>query len=137
MAEPVPANQPVQESTSSTVTIVAAADAQDSNIPTLHLKLKKPKNDKKVQWTNETVDNEDMNKKKSSCCCIYTKPKTIEDESSSSDDSEDECDHCKGHIEKKKHKRSKGDSSHDHIPNCSSNENHVEANLNGQSSLSN
>jgi len=35
--------------------------------PRLHLKLQRPKNDKKVKWTTETVDNEDMNKKKSKC----------------------------------------------------------------------
>ena len=35
--------------------------------PTLHLKLRRPKNDKKVKWTTETVDNEHMNKKKSKC----------------------------------------------------------------------
>lgn len=35
--------------------------------PRLHLKLHRPKNDKKVKWTTETVDNEHMNKKKSKC----------------------------------------------------------------------
>lgn len=37
------------------------------DVPTLHLRLRKPKNDKKVQWTTETVDNEHLNKKKSKC----------------------------------------------------------------------
>ncbi|KAF2904874.1 hypothetical protein ILUMI_01291, partial [Ignelater luminosus] len=37
----------------------------DGDVPTLRLRLKKPKSDKKVQWTTETIDNEDMNKKKS------------------------------------------------------------------------
>lgn len=40
---------------------------QDHEIPTLKLRLTKPKNDKKVKWTNETVDNEHLNKKKSKC----------------------------------------------------------------------
>lgn len=40
---------------------------QDGDVPTLRLRLKKPKSDKKVQWTTETIDNEDMNKKKSKC----------------------------------------------------------------------
>ena len=35
--------------------------------PQVKLKLKKPKNDKKIKWTQDTVDNEDMNKKKSKC----------------------------------------------------------------------
>ena len=38
--------------------------------PRVTLKLKKPKNDKKVKWTTETVDNENMNKKKSKCKII-------------------------------------------------------------------
>ena len=34
----------------------------------VHLKLSKPqKNRKKVKWTEETVDNENMGKKKSKC----------------------------------------------------------------------
>lgn len=33
----------------------------------LLLKLKKPKNDKQVQWDSKTVDNEHMDKKKSKC----------------------------------------------------------------------
>jgi len=103
MADPVPTQQGVSDATSSTVTIVST-DTQDGDVPTLTLRLKKPKNDKKVQWTTETVDNEDMNKKKSKCCCIYNKPKKF-DESSSSDDSDDECDHCHGHVEKKKLKK--------------------------------
>ncbi|CAF1499110.1 unnamed protein product [Rotaria magnacalcarata] len=28
----------------------------------------------RVQWTEETIDNEHLNRKKSKCCCIYTKP---------------------------------------------------------------
>lgn len=71
------------------------------------MKLKKPKPDRKVQWSTETVDNEHMNKKKSKCCCIYEKPRKF-GESSSEEDSDDECEHCKGHVEKKKMKR------HDH-----------------------
>lgn len=33
-------------------------------------------------------------------CCIYKKPTQFGESSSS--DSEDECDHCHGHVEKKK-----------------------------------
>lgn len=36
-------------------------------------------------------------------CCIYKKP--LEFGESSSDDDEDECDHCFGHVEKKKKNR--------------------------------
>lgn len=42
-------------------------------------------------------------------CCIYKKP--LEFGESSSDDDDDECDHCFGHVEKKKKNRRKnGDS---------------------------
>lgn len=34
-------------------------------------------------------------------CCIYEKPKKF-DESSSEDESDDECEHCQGHVDKKK-----------------------------------
>ncbi|CAG9839161.1 unnamed protein product [Diabrotica balteata] len=72
-------------------------------VPRVRLKLRKPRTDRKVQWSTETVDNENMNKKKSKCCCIYDKPKKFGE--SSSDEDEDECDHCHGHVEKKKHKQ--------------------------------
>ncbi|KAE9418677.1 hypothetical protein Angca_003194, partial [Angiostrongylus cantonensis] len=55
-----------------------------------------------VNWTTDTVDNENMGKKKSKCCCIYKKKKTWQDDSSS-DDSECETGSCRGHVEKKKH----------------------------------
>ncbi|XP_050072547.1 E3 ubiquitin-protein ligase PPP1R11-like [Anopheles maculipalpis] len=67
--------------------------------PVLRLRLQKPRNGKKVQWTNGTVDNEHMNKKKSKCCCIYVKPRAFGESSS---ESEDECEHCFGHVELKK-----------------------------------
>ena len=79
---------------------------------TLKLKLqskKKPK--KKIQWTEDTVDNEGkrifliqlcsnslilgLGKKKSKCCCQYTKPR--KDLDCSSSEEEEDCDHCPGH----------------------------------------
>ncbi|EAT40594.1 AAEL007679-PA [Aedes aegypti] len=70
--------------------------------PVLRLRLKKPRTDKKVQWTNGTVDNEHMNKKKSKCCCIYVKPREFGESSS---ESEGECEHCFGHVEQKKKRK--------------------------------
>uniref|UniRef100_A0A182MRH4 E3 ubiquitin-protein ligase PPP1R11 n=1 Tax=Anopheles culicifacies TaxID=139723 RepID=A0A182MRH4_9DIPT len=67
--------------------------------PVLRLRLQKPRNGKKVQWTNGTVDNEHLNRKKSKCCCIYVKPRAFGESSS---ESEDECEHCFGHVELKK-----------------------------------
>jgi len=49
-----------------------------------------------------------MNKKKSKCCCIYKKP--LEFGESSSEEDEDECEHCFGHVEKKKKNQRKKDS---------------------------
>lgn len=69
---------------------------------TVRLTLKKPESKKKVQWQSGTVDNENMNKKKSKCCCQYEKPRAFEESSSSS---EDECENCHGHVERKKKNR--------------------------------
>ncbi|KAI5630664.1 coA-transferase family III domain-containing protein [Phthorimaea operculella] len=72
-------------------------------ITVVTLRPTRPAERKRVVWTEDTVDNENMNKKKSKCCCIYEKPRKF-DESSSESDS-DECEHCFGHVErKKKHK---------------------------------
>jgi len=82
---------------SSTAVCIDQQNSETKKI--LRLKLKKPKPDKKVAWSSDTVDNEHMNKKKSKCCCIYEKPRRF-DESSS--DTDDECEHCRGHVERKK-----------------------------------
>ncbi|XP_066246512.1 E3 ubiquitin-protein ligase PPP1R11-like [Euwallacea similis] len=100
MSDSGPSAQHLESSTSS-ATLVETADEQDHTVPRLTVKLKKPRTDKKVQWTTGTVDNENLGKKKSKCCCIYNKPRKF-GESSSSDSSDDECDHCQGHVEKKK-----------------------------------
>lgn len=49
------------------------------DVATIRLKLRKPKSRKKVNWTEETVDNENMDKKKSKCksCMIVTGTKII------------------------------------------------------------
>jgi len=63
---------------------------------TLRLHLKKKEKKKKIQWTEDTIDNEGLGKKKSKCCCQYSKPRKDLDESSS--DSESDCDNCFGHT---------------------------------------
>ncbi|XP_065056312.1 E3 ubiquitin-protein ligase PPP1R11-like [Rhopilema esculentum] len=70
----------------------------------LVLHLQKPKNDKKVQWKQGTVDNENAGKKSSKCCCIYERPKVFGESSSESEESDNE-DKCKG--PKDYHKKSK------------------------------
>lgn len=47
-----------------------------------------------------------MDKKKSKCCCVYVKPRTFGESSS---ESEDECDHCYGHVEMKKKEKHPND----------------------------
>lgn len=74
---------------------------QTNSLGQVVVKLKKPKTKKVVKWTENTIDNEHMNKRKSKCCCIYKKPKANFDESSS-DSSDDECENCFGHVEAKK-----------------------------------
>ncbi|XGW21566.1 hypothetical protein V3C99_004487 [Haemonchus contortus] len=69
-----------------------------------------------VNWTTDTVDNENLGKKKSKCCCIYKKKKTWQD-SSSSDDSDCETGNCRGHVEKKKGHDSHSDGG-DHAGPC-------------------
>jgi len=64
----------------------------------LKLKLKKPRPTRRVQWTEETIDNENMNKKKSKCCCIYKKP--VDFGESESEDSDSDCEHCSHHTPK-------------------------------------
>lgn len=78
--------------------------ASGSTSPPMRVKLTKPaakqKVEKKVSWTDETVDNEHLNKKKSKCCCVFEKQRQMGE--SSSDDTDDECTHCSGHVELKK-----------------------------------
>ncbi|XP_071480244.1 uncharacterized protein [Diadema setosum] len=75
--------------------------------PTVTLKLRKPKNKKKVNWKTGVVDNEHMGKKKSKCCCIYEKKRMFGESSSSSEgESDDDCKLCrrqqKGNYQKHK-----------------------------------
>ncbi|KAK6015156.1 protein phosphatase inhibitor [Ostertagia ostertagi] len=56
------------------------------SIQELVLRLSREPERPHVNWTTDTVDNENLGKKKSKCCCIYKKKKTWQD-SSSSDDS--------------------------------------------------
>lgn len=55
------------------------------------LKELKLKQNKKVHWTEDTIDNEGMGKKKSKICCIYHKPRLNPDDTSS-DESCSSCD---------------------------------------------
>lgn len=74
-------------------------DKPSSPAVTIKLRKPKPKLTKKVSFTEDTVDNEELGKKKSKCCCIYEKPKQFAESSDS--ESEKECQHCSGHVEAK------------------------------------
>ncbi|CAF0818109.1 unnamed protein product [Adineta steineri] len=85
-----------------TTTTVETNQLIRGNPPTLVLELNNPiETGPRVRWTEETIDNEHMNKKKSKCCCVYTKPhdpQTNHDETT--DDNEfDNCQHCRYHTE--------------------------------------
>lgn len=90
MAQPAPVEAPT---TTETETVTVAPEATD-NEPTLHLRLARPHNPRRVGWQSGTVDNEHMNKKKSKCCCVYRKPRPFGESSS---DEEDDCKACVGH----------------------------------------
>jgi len=79
-----------------TSTATVTEETTEGNEETLRLKLKKGAEKKKIQWTEDTVDNEGLGKKKSKCCCQYKKPRANLDESSE-DESDDGCGDCPGH----------------------------------------
>jgi len=82
---------------SQTITEPEETNDENSAPPTLRLKLKKDQKErKKVQWTNETVDNEHLGKKKSKCCCVFVKKRAFGE--SDSEESDGDCDHCTGHT---------------------------------------
>ncbi|XP_063891283.1 E3 ubiquitin-protein ligase PPP1R11 [Helicoverpa armigera] len=96
------------EDMATTSTAVATVPPQTQEEPVervavITLRPTRPETRKKVVWTEDTVDNEHMNKKKSKCCCIYEKPKKFGE--SDSEDSDDELENCSGHVEKKRGKR--------------------------------
>ncbi|XP_041481950.1 E3 ubiquitin-protein ligase PPP1R11-like [Lytechinus variegatus] len=89
----------------STRTTTATEETRSS--PSVTLKLRKPKSDKKVNWKTGVVDNEHMGRKKSKCCCIYNKPRMFGESSSSSEgESDDDCKLCRKQQKKNysKHK---------------------------------
>lgn len=92
-----------QEIPSSSNTVTVIPETETDSLGQVVLKLKKPITKKVVKWTENTIDNEHMNKRKSNCCCIYKKPKVNFDDSSS--DSDDECENCFGHVEVKRANR--------------------------------
>ncbi|CAJ0577121.1 unnamed protein product, partial [Mesorhabditis spiculigera] len=86
-------------STTETTTIQPIGPPETTNL-VLRLADREPDTDAipHVRWTADTVNNEGMGKKKSKCCCIYKKVKRWDE---SDTESENETEHCRGHVEKK------------------------------------
>lgn len=78
--------------------------------------------ERRVAWTENTVDNEKLGRKSSKICCIYHKPKNFDesssDESSSSDDSDDTGDEhddvARRQLAKKRQEKKRQAESDDH-----------------------
>uniref|UniRef100_A0A0N4ZP42 E3 ubiquitin-protein ligase PPP1R11 n=1 Tax=Parastrongyloides trichosuri TaxID=131310 RepID=A0A0N4ZP42_PARTI len=94
-------NIPSPSTTTITETIIAEATSPSTEQEgeTLILRLSSTDNTPRVHWSENTVDNEHMNKKKSKCCCIFKKQRRWDEDSSGSDE-EKETEHCRGHVEK-------------------------------------
>ena len=90
--------------TGSTTITTTTNNQPSTSSTTVKLNLQKRKNSKKVVFTDDTIDNENLNRKKSKCCCIYEKPKITFDQSDS--EPEDECNNCYGHKKDDVDKRS-------------------------------
>lgn len=54
----------------------------------LVLKLKEPKKDNKIQWAEDTIDNENLGRKSSKRCCIFHKRKSFAESDSDESDSD-------------------------------------------------
>ncbi|CAF2129565.1 unnamed protein product [Rotaria magnacalcarata] len=85
----------------STSTVIKTKTAR-VNPPTLVLELNHSnETGPRVQWTEETIDNEHLNRKKSKCCCIYTKPhdpQSLNNQTTEVNEF-DNCQHCRFHTE--------------------------------------
>ncbi|XP_042201879.1 E3 ubiquitin-protein ligase PPP1R11 isoform X2 [Callorhinchus milii] len=88
---------------SCTVTETVASQP-DTETRSITLRLRKRKTDKKVEWSSDTVDNENLGRRSSKCCCVYNKARVFGESSSESEDDDDEDDdgcgnaHCiRGH----------------------------------------
>ncbi|KAM9326224.1 E3 ubiquitin-protein ligase PPP1R11 [Gastrophryne carolinensis] len=85
-------------SNNSSSTVTTESDQAEPR--SLTLKLRKRKPDKKVEWSCDTVDNENLGRRSSKCCCIYEKPRAFGESSTESEDDDEGCDsaHCiRGH----------------------------------------
>ncbi|KAL0250424.1 hypothetical protein I308_102597 [Cryptococcus tetragattii IND107] len=98
----------------STATLTQTQTTPTDTPPQTVLQLRAgPSTERRVVWTEETVDNEGLGKKKSKICCIYHKPRAFDESSSdesSSDESSSETDRRPSRGSKDHRHRLKGDS---------------------------
>ena len=84
-----------RQTTGSTTTTITSTPAEPINQPptlVLHLRADSDtQSRRRIQWTEDTVDNEGMGKKKSKVCCIYHRTRDF-GESSSEDESSSDAD---------------------------------------------
>lgn len=86
---------------------------------TVRLTLKNPRKANRVNWAQNTVDNENLNRKKSKCCCVYEKPRNW-NESSSEDENEDkECHNCRKHRKTDYNREKQKEESNNESNQCS------------------
>uniref|UniRef100_A0A6G1SAL6 E3 ubiquitin-protein ligase PPP1R11 n=1 Tax=Aceria tosichella TaxID=561515 RepID=A0A6G1SAL6_9ACAR len=90
--------------TATTTTTLSGSVEESTSQPTDSTTVRLKKKQKKVAWNQDTVDNEGLGRKSSKCCCIYQKPHKFDE--SSSDSELDDCDHCRGHVEKRSNLKS-------------------------------
>lgn len=76
-----------QPGSSQTQTQTETPTQQQAQEPQPILHLRKHQKKPRVRWTEETVDNEHMNKKKTKICCIFHPQQDFDHECSESSDS--------------------------------------------------
>ncbi|KAL2112481.1 hypothetical protein VUR80DRAFT_7478 [Thermomyces stellatus] len=108
--------QPQTNHAPATQTQTVAAPEQSPAPPAPILRLRGAHTSRRrVQWTEDVVDNEKLNRKKSKVCCIYHRPKAV-DESSDESSSSSSSDSDSGSDERPNPKDFHGDDcpGHDH-----------------------
>eukprot|EP00053_Salpingoeca_punica_P019945 m.205009 g.205009 ORF g.205009 m.205009 type:complete len:144 (-) comp17754_c0_seq1:423-854(-) len=87
----------------------------------LHLTQKK-ESSRRIQWRDDTVDNENLNKRSSKSCCIFKKARAFDE--SSSDDSGEEGDNKNCYFDRKTDGKKMRHRHHDHDHGCGGDHDH-------------
>ena len=84
--QPILSTATTTSSGTATSTVVVTETKPESKILFLKLKNKPPR----IQWSEDTIDNENLQRKSSKRCCIYHKPKKFGESDSDETDSDGE-----------------------------------------------